>query len=251
MVRLTLMNDQPKSQAGKCEHCSLKHVCFPSGLSDDELKTFESSISKIIKIKKKQRLFRRGDPFSAVYAIKAGSVKSFLTSPNDEQTQVLGFHLPGDLLGFDGFSNQIHSCDVIAMEDSQLCKLPVADFNQLCEVLPGLRKVMMQQVGNEISRHHSLVLTLGKMQTEERLATYLLRLSCYYKTRGYSCTTFNLPMPRHDLANFLGMAPETLSRMFSRLETAKVVTIKRRQVDIIDIDKLHNLSHELCRTQSS
>ena len=251
MVKLLNMNDLSKKQISKCEHCSLRHVCFPGGLSDDELGIFEGSISKVIKIKKKQKLFGRGDKLHAVYAIKAGSVKSFLTNPEDEQTQVLGFHLPGDLLGFDGFANQLHSCDVVAMEDSQLCELPVDNFEQLCEILPGLRKVMMQQVGNEISRHHSLVLTLGKMQTEERLATYLLRLSCYYKSRGYSCTGFNLPMPRHDLANFLGMAPETLSRMFARLEAAKVVTILRRQVVILDVQKLHDLSHELCRQPAS
>ena len=244
------MNDLSKSQIGKCEHCNLKHVCFPAGLSDKELEVFEDSVSNIVKVKKKQKIFSRGDRFGAVYAIKAGSVKSFLSSSNNEQSQVLGFHLPGDLLGFDGFSNQVHSCDVVAMEDSQLCKLAVDDFNELCDILPGLRQVMMQQVGNEISRHHSLVLTLGKMQTEERLATYLLRLSCYYKTRGYSCSEFNLSMPRHDLANFLGMAPETLSRMFARLESAGVMTIKRRQVEILEMSKLHDLSHELCRQDS-
>jgi len=105
-------------------------------------------------------------------------------------------------------------------------------------------------VGSEISRHHSLVLTLGQMQTEERLATYLLRLSCYYNSRGYSCSQFNLPMPRHDLANFLGMAPETLSRMFAKLEKLKVVSVNRREVTIEDMDKLKGLSHELCLRES-
>jgi CRP/FNR family transcriptional regulator len=228
-----------------CTHCSLKKICFPYGLNSDELISFEDSVDKTHKIAKKQKLFSRGDPLTSVYAIKAGSIKTYL-STSKGQAQVLGFHLPGDLLGFDGFANNEHTSDAIAMEDTLLCELPIGNFENLCETLPGLRKVMMQQVGAEINRHHSLVLTLGQMQTEERLSTYLLRLSCYYKTRGYSCTQFNLPMARHDLANFLGMAPETLSRMFARLEKQNILSIKKREVTIQDIEALTELSHELC-----
>ena len=228
-----------------CSHCNLKKICFPHGLSSEELSTFEGSVEKTLKIAKKEKLYSRGDPLASVYAIKAGSIKTYL-STSKGQAQVLGFHMPGDLLGFDGFANDRHASDAVAMEDTLLCELPMSNFENLCEVLPGLRKVMMQQVGSEISRHHSLVLTLGQMQTEERLATYLLRLSCYYHSRGYSCTQFNLTMPRHDLANFLGMAPETLSRMFAKLEKMGVVSINRREVTIEDMDALTDLSHELC-----
>jgi len=226
-------------------HCDLKKICFPNGLSAEELSIFEGSVEKTLKVAKKEKLYSRGDPLKSVYAIKAGSIKTYL-STSKGQAQVLGFHMPGDLLGFDGFANDHHTSDAVAMEDTVLCELPMKNFENLCEVLPGLRKVMMQQVGSEISRHHSLVLTLGQMQTEERLATFILRLSCYYNSRGYSSSQFNLPMPRHDLANFLGMAPETLSRMFAKLEKLDVLSINRREVTINDIDMLMSLSHELC-----
>lgn len=234
-----------KDSASNCSHCNLKKVCFPHGLTSSELSTFETSVDKTVKIQKKEKLFSRGDPLSSVYAIKAGSIKTYLSN-SQGQSQVLGFHMPGDLLGFDGFADDRHTSDAVALEDTILCELPMSNFENLCEVLPGLRKVMMQQVGSEINRHHSLVLTLGQMQTEERLATFLLRLSCYYQNRGFSCTQFNLPMPRHDLANFLGMAPETLSRMFAKLEKQKVISIQRREVSILDMDALVNLSHEIC-----
>ncbi|MEE9302491.1 MAG: helix-turn-helix domain-containing protein [Thiotrichaceae bacterium] len=231
--------------ANSCSHCDLKKICFPHGLTTEELSIFEGSVEKTLKIAKKEKLYSRGDPLKSVYAIKAGSIKTYLATSKG-QAQVLGFHMPGDLLGFDGFANDHHASDAVAMEDTLLCELPMANFENLCDVLPGLRKVMMQQVGSEISRHHSLVLTLGQMQTEERLATYLLRLSCYYNSRGYSCKQFNLPMARHDLANFLGMAPETLSRMFAKLEKLNVISINRREVSILDMEGLMDLSHELC-----
>ncbi len=245
MATTTSNTSKDATAVNSCNHCNLKKICFPSGLSTDELSTFEGSVEKTLKIAKKEKLYSRGDPLTSVYAIKAGSIKTYL-STSKGQAQVLGFHLPGDLLGFDGFADDHHTSDAIAMEDTLLCELPMTNFENLCEVLPGLRKVMMQQVGSEISRHHSLVLTLGQMQTEERLATYLLRLSCYYNSRGYSCSQFNLPMPRHDLANFLGMAPETLSRMFAKLEKLNVISINRREVTIDNMDALMDLSHELC-----
>ena len=228
-----------------CSHCNAQKVCFPHGLNSEELHAFEGAVDRTIKIQKKEKLYSRGDKLTSVYAIKAGSIKSYLASPSG-QAQVLGFHLPGDLLGFDGFATDQHTNDAVAMEDTILCKLPIENFDNLCNALPGLRKVMMQQVGSEINRHHSLVLTLGQMQTEERLATYLLRIACYYQSRGYSCTQFNLPMTRHDLANFLGMAPETLSRMFARLEKQNIMKINRREVSILDMEALKKLSHELC-----
>lgn len=235
-------------QANSCNHCHMEKICFPRGLSDTELVDFEQSIDKTLKIKKKDFLFKRGDKLESIYAIKAGSIKTSITSARG-QVQVLGFHLPGDLLGFDGFADTKHTCDAVALEDTLLCELQMDNFESLCDVMPGMRKIMLQQVGAEIGRHHNLVLTLGQMQTEERLATYLLRLSCNFKVRGYSCLEYNLPMPRHDLANFLGMAPETLSRMFARLEKNDVMSIRKRAVTIHDIKSLQEISHDLCVTE--
>lgn len=228
-----------------CKHCNLKKICFPSGLSTEEMKDFGQATKKTLKVKKKQSVFKRGDKLDSIYAIKSGSIKTSITSARG-QVQVLGFHLPSHLIGLDGFADSRHTCDATALEDSLLCELSLSDFESLCDVLPGMRKIMLQQVGAEISRHHNVALTLGQMQTEERLATYLLRLSCSFKQLGYSCLSYYLPMPRHDLANFLGMAPETLSRMFARLEQANIMRINRREITLLDLDGLQALSHELC-----
>ncbi len=228
-----------------CKHCNLEKICFSSGLSADGMANFERATEKTLKVKKKQPVFKRGDRLDSIYAIKSGSIKTSITSARG-QVQVLGFHLPSHLIGFDGFADSRHTCDAIALEDTLLCELSLQDFESLCDVLPSMRKIMLQQVGAEISRHHNIALTLGQMQTEERLATYLLRLSCSFKRLGYSCLSYNLPMPRHDLANFLGMAPETLSRMFARLEQANIMQINKREITILDLDGLQKLSHELC-----
>ncbi len=233
------------TQINRCANCNLKKICFPAGLSSSELDTFEDSVNKTFKIPKKQKLFSRDEPLTAFYAIKAGGMKTQL-STSDNQTQIIGFHLPGDLLGFDGFAESKHTCDAIALEDTILCELSVGNFDSLCETLPGIRKVMMQQVGEVMNKHYSLALTLGQMSSETRLATYLYKLSYYYKSRGYSSTEFNLPMSRSDLASYLGMAPETLSRTFSKLDKQKVLNLKKRNVTIIDNKALTEMSHELC-----
>lgn len=230
-----------------CGHCNVGKMCFPHGLNQEEFKRFEGVTQKHIKLKKKEHLFRVGERLTSIYAIKAGSMKTQVETTSG-QKQVLGFHLPGSLIGFDGFADSEHRSDAIALEDTMLLELPVSSFETMCEEVPALRKMMMKQLGQEISRQQNLVLTLGQMQTDERLATFLLRLSCYFKERGYSCTEYILPMPRHDLANFLGMAPETLSRMFAKFEQNGMISIMRREIKILDVQQLQELSNNICKS---
>ena len=140
----------------------------------------------------------------------------------------------------------IHSCDAIALEDSLLCKLPMDVFENLCDKLPGLRRVMMQQIGKEISHSQHLLLSLGQLPTEERLASYLLQLAEHFHSRGFSKSEFILPMSRQDLSNYLGMAVETLSRIISRMGNDKLIKIEQRKVIITDLNKLEILAHASC-----
>lgn len=234
------------SAVSTCGHCDVGKMCFPHGMNQLEFKHFESVSHKYIRLKKKDYVYRVGERLDSIYAIKAGSMKSQVET-NSGQKQVLGFHLPGSLIGFDGLADFEHRSDAIALEDTMICELPIKSFEILCEEVPELRKLMMRQLGQEISRQQNIVLTLGQMQTDERLATFLLRLSCYFKERGYSCREFFLPMPRHDLANFLGMAPETLSRMFARFEQMDMIAIQRREIKIIDIEALLKLTNNICK----
>ena len=229
-----------------CESCSLNNVCLPSGLSEEEMSQLEVSVDKTIKIKKKEALYRSMDVTSGVYAIKSGAIKTSISN-EDGQEQVLEFHLPGDMLGFDAFKNDIHSCDAVALEDTLLCKIEIEDFHDLCGRFSSLRREMMHQVGKEISHNQSLLLSLGQQQTDERLATFILEMSAHFQSRGFSGKEFVIPMPRQDLSNYLGMAVETLSRIISRMTEEGIIKFDRRLVLITDIEKLEKLAHSSCK----
>lgn len=238
-----------KKSAVACNNCSLSDLCLPRGLSRDELDKLENAIEKTIKIGKKEHLYRRDDPHFAIYAVKSGALKTSLSTTDGEE-QILGFYLPGDLLGFDAFSRGKHSCDALALEDTLVCELKMDAFQELCGTIPSMRLGMMRQVGAEIEREHQLLLTLGQMRTEARLATFLVGISERNQTRGFSSKEFYLPMPRHDLANYLGMAVETLSRMFSRLQEDGIINVKHRLIEIADMPRLKELAHYNCRNSN-
>jgi CRP/FNR family transcriptional regulator len=178
--------------------------------------------------------------------VKSGSIKTSLSTLDGEE-QILGFYLPGDLIGFDAFANSKHSCDAQALEDTFVCELGMESFHELCGSIASMRNGMMRQVGMEIGREHQLLLTLGQMRTEERLATFLTGISERNQSRGFSGREFYLPMPRHDLANYLGMAVETLSRMFSRLQDDGIISVNHRLIAILAPERLKGLGHHQCR----
>ena len=236
----------PIQKSISCDSCSLNNVCLPSGLSKEEIDQLEISVDKTVKVKKKNSLYHSSDKLDGIYAIKSGAIKTSISN-EDGQEQVLEFHLPGDLLGFDAFNSGTHSCDAIALEDTLLCKIPTEDFDDLCSRLPGVRKEMMHQLGKEISHNQSLLLSLGQQQTDERLATFLLEMSAHFQSRGFSGNEFVIPMPRQDLSNYLGMAVETLSRIISRMSGDGLINIDRRMVSILDMKALETLAHSSCK----
>jgi len=228
-----------------CEACSLHSVCIPNGLSSKELDEVEKSIDKSIKLKKKKSVFKAKGIQQGIYAVKSGAIKTSISN-SDGQEQVLEFHLPGDLLGFDAFDTGEHTCDAIAIEDTLLCKISMDVFDELCGRLPGMRKELIHQVGKEISHNQNQLLSLGQQQTDERLAVFLLKLSNHYQSRGFSSKEFLLPMSRQDLSNYLGMAVETLSRITSRLSENGIIKIDKRMVFIQDYPQLEKLAHSSC-----
>lgn len=235
-------------KAISCEACSLNNICLPNGLTSNEINILESSIDKTVKIKKKDPIFRANEETDGIYAVKSGAIKTSISN-SDGQEQVLEFHLPGDMFGFDAFNTGSHSCDAVALEDTLLCKIPVDLFDDLCDRLPGLRKELRHQVGKEIGHNQCLLLSLGQQQTDERLATFLLLISSHYQSRGFSNKEFALPMSRQDLSNYLGMAVETLSRIISRMTDNGLVKIERRMVIISDMEKLKALAHNSCNNK--
>ncbi len=228
-----------------CGSCSLSELCLPRGLNDEELERLDNAVQHKQKLERGDHLFRAGEPLRAVYAVRSGSLKTTL-STSDGAEQVTGFHLAGELVGLDGFGSGEHGCNAQALESATVCELPYQDFEELCGQLSGLRRQVMHLVGKEITQDHRMLLALGKMAAEERLATFLLSLSQRYRERGFSATEFNLSMPRHDLANYLGLAVETVSRLFSRLQDEGLVEVQRRSIHIRDLDGLRRLAHDEC-----
>lgn len=236
---------QKASSGVSCNHCSLAELCLPHGLDQREMLELESSLERTLKLKKKAFLFQRDDPQQYIYAVKSGAVKTALPTPDGEE-QIIGFYLPGDLLGFDALSKGKHTCNAQVLEDTHVCQLSIDAFHKLCGEMESLRTQMMRNMGSEIERENSLLLTLGQMRTESRLATFLIGMSERNQARGFSANEFHLSMPRHDLANYLGMAVETLSRMFSKLSDDGMIEVKHRLVKIIDNSNLRSLAHTKC-----
>ena len=231
----------------KCDACSLKQICLPNGLSTEELEELEISIDKTIKIIKKDTVFKANDKIDGIYAVKSGAIKTSIANEQGQE-QVLEFHLPGDVLGFDAFNTGTHLCDATALDDTLLCKIPMEVFDDLCVRLPGIRQEMIHQVGKEITHNQNMLFSLGQQHADERVALFLIKLAAHYQSRGYSPREFTLPMPRQDLSNYLGMAVETLSRIISRITESGIITIDHRRVNIHDPVKLEQLAHNSCHT---
>lgn len=233
------------NRAVACSQCSLSELCLPEGLSQQQMVLLEAALEKPQKIKKKSYLFRQDDSDTCIYAVKSGAIKSSLSTPDGEE-QILGFYLPGDILGFDALARGQHTCDAQAIDDSLICQIDLETYRALTEQAPNIQNQFMRKVGTEIERSQTRLLTLGQMRTEERLATFLSSLSTRNRAHGFSAVEFYLPMSRGDLANYLGMAVETLSRMFARLQDDEVVEVQHRNIKILDAERLSQLSHHSC-----
>ncbi|MCW8851998.1 MAG: fumarate/nitrate reduction transcriptional regulator Fnr [Gammaproteobacteria bacterium] len=220
-----------------CKECNLRELCFPHGMSDAELANMEAVVDQPKPLHKNDFLYRDGDNSRAIYAVRSGCVKTMTESANGDE-QIVGFHLPGELLGLDGFADGVHTCNALALETSSVCELPLNQLEDLCHVLPGLQKQMRRIMGKEVNSDHKLLLLLGKMTAEERLASFLLSLSSRMEERHWKDSEFNLSMPRQDIANYLGMAVETVSRLFATFQNEKIIDVDRRHITILDMQRL-------------
>jgi CRP/FNR family transcriptional regulator len=220
-----------------CSECNLRELCFPRGMNDEDLSSLDTVVDQPKPIHKNDFLYHDGDKTLAIYAVRSGCVKTMTESANGDE-QIVGFHLPGELLGLDGFADGTHTCNALALETSSVCELPLDQLESLCHRLPGLQKQMRRIMGKEVNNDHKLLLLLGKMTAEERLASFLLSLSARMEERHWKENEFNLTMPRQDIANYLGMAVETVSRLFANFQSEKIIDIDRRHITILDMPRL-------------
>jgi len=224
----------------RCSTCSMRELCLPVGLSPDDMKQVDALIGHRVKLKKGESLYRAGDAFVALYATRLGSLKTTVLT-EDGREQVSGYHMLGDVVGLDGIGTDRHGCEAVALEDTEMCVLPFERLETLAREVPALQHNLYQFLSREISRDHSVMLLLGSMRAEERLAVFLLNLSDRYRRRGYSSTEFVLRMTREEIGSYLGLTLETVSRLFSRFQEEGLVQVQGRAVKLLDLAALREL----------
>jgi CRP/FNR family transcriptional regulator, anaerobic regulatory protein len=216
-----------------CATCSMRELCLAGGLNSDELKQIDAMVGIRTKLKKGDALYRAGEPFGALYAIRLGSLKTTVLA-EDGREQVSGYHMMGDIVGLDGIGTERHGCQAIALEDTEVCVLPFERIEELARTVPSLQHNLHQFLSREISRDHNIMLLLGSMRAEERLAVFLLNLAERYRRRGYSSTEYVLRMTREEIGSYLGLKLETVSRLFSRFQEVGLIQVQGRAVKLLD-----------------
>jgi CRP/FNR family transcriptional regulator len=225
-----------------CRNCSLAELCLPHGLNRDELARLDSALRRSRPLHKGDCLYRPGDAAAALYAVRSGSVKLF-TTLNDGEEQILGFYLPGEILGFDGIETGVHTCTAMALETSSACGISHAELKAICKQAPSFQDQMFRLFSRELSSDNELLLSITKRTADQRVAAMLTSLSARFQRIGYSSSEFRLSMSREEIGNYLGLTVETVSRVFGRLRTRRLIGLNRRQVLIIDAARLRALAN--------
>jgi len=223
-----------------CATCSLHELCLPAGLNQNELKIFDQLFNRRRPVKRGDYLYRAGTELQSLYAVRSGFVKSCVLH-EDGREQVAGFHMMGDLLGLDAISSNHHTSDTVALEDSEVCEIPFASLEKLSREIPSLQSHFHRIMSREIVRDHGVMLLLGSMRAEERLAAFLLNLSQRFAMRGYSPTEFNLRMTREEIGSYLGLKLETISRVLSRFQEEHLIEVKNKHIKINNLEQLRAL----------
>ena len=226
-----------------CGQCNLRELCFPYGMAEQELSKLDAIVEKRRPLHKGDYLYRENDHAATIFAVRAGSVKTMVESPNGEE-QIVGFHLAGELVGLDGFRDDKHTCSCIALETSSVCELPITHLEELCQQMPELQKQIRRIMGKEVASDHAMLLMLGKLSAEEKLASFLLSFSRRMEERHWKADDFVLSMPRQDIANYLGLAVETVSRLFAHYHEEGIIEVDRRRIHIKQMQRLRQIVGE-------
>ncbi len=223
-----------------CANCNLRELCMPLGLTQEELDRIEDMVASRRKIKRGTTLFRNGDRFNNLYAIRTGFFKTSITS-EDGRDQVTGFQMAGEVIGLDGIVNDNHTCDAIALEDAEVCVMPFDRVEEISREVNALQRHVHKILSREIVRENSVMLLLGSMRAEERLAAFLLNLVERLHARGFSPLELVLRMTREEIGSYLGLKLETVSRTFSKFMDEGIIEVKQRHVRILDTDALREI----------
>jgi CRP/FNR family transcriptional regulator len=235
---LTAIRMEPFKVA--CSGCNLRELCLPVGMAPDQLERLDGLVGTRRQVVRGESLFRIGECFEALYAVRTGFFKTCVTS-EEGRDQVTGFQMAGELLGLDGIGTDRHTCDAVALEDSQVCVIPFTMLEDLSREFSDLQRHFHRIMSREIVRDHGVMLLLGSMRAEERLAAFLLNLTKRLQARGFSSNSLVLRMTREEIGSYLGLKLETVSRAFSKFQDSGLLEVKQRQVRVLDADALQKL----------
>lgn len=216
-----------------CKNCSLATLCLPMGLSLDDVEQLDTIVKRARPLHRGDYVFRNGERFHSLYVVKTGSVKTYAPSPEGGE-HVLGFHLPGELIGLDAIEKEVHACSAKVLETSAICEVPFSSLEALSNTIPSLQHQLYRLLSKEIGHDTEMLLLLGKKSAEERLAAFLLSMSGRLRIRGLSPTDFYLSMSRYEIGNYLGLAVETVSRLFTRFQDDGLLKVDRKHIELRD-----------------
>jgi CRP/FNR family transcriptional regulator len=225
-----------------CSQCTLRQLCLPAGIAPAELSRLDEIVKRRRTVQPGERLFRPGDSLHAVYVARDGAFKTISTSEDGEE-QIMGFHLAGELMGLDALGSGAHRCEAVALTSANVCEVPFNDLTAIAAMLPSLQQQLLRVIGQSVDRDHDHMELLAKRQANERIALFLHGLGERLKYIGQSRSDIRLPMSREDIARYLGLALETVSRGFGRLQDDGVIAVQGRHVEILDAGELARLAH--------
>ena len=223
-----------------CSNCNLRDLCMPMGLNADELIRVDELVAVRRPVKRGTTLFHSGEKFSSLYAIRTGFFKTYVIT-EDGRDQVTGFQMAGEIIGLDGIVNDQHTCNAIALEDAEVCVIPFDRIEEISREVGALQHHVYKIMSREIVREHGVMLLLGSMRAEERLAAFLLNLVQRLEARGFSRSELVLRMTREEIGSYLGMKLETVSRTFSKFADEGLIKVSQRNISILDSDALKHI----------
>jgi CRP/FNR family transcriptional regulator len=225
-----------------CGNCRLNSICLPLALESDDIQQLDDIIQRSKPLQKNQHLYREGDDFQSVFAVRSGTLKAYKTT-DDGREQVTGFYFPGELLGMDGISNNAHASSAKALETSAICEIPFTSLEKLSSLMPNLQRHFFQLMSREITADQQLITLLSKNSADERVAALMLSISSRNARRKLSATQFRLPMSRVDIGNYLGLTVETVSRVFSRMQKMDILQVDNKEIEILDMAGLRKMAN--------
>jgi CRP/FNR family transcriptional regulator len=239
-VHSTATQNHLNSSMASSLNCYTRKHCVACKLGDTHLSQFER-LGKRRVLRKGEQLFRQGDTFQSLFVVQSGSVKSSVVGDDGEE-QITGFHFPGDLLSVDGMDSGLQTYSAEALETTSICEFVFRDFERISDSMPDLKSQFFKAMGKELSREKKRMLVLGRMRAEQRLATFILDTSRELRSRGQANDSLTFSMTRQDIANYLGLAVETVSRLLSQFAATDLIRVQRRCLEVLDRSNLENLA---------